>query len=1180
MQSHTINTLNPKVYFVPAAYCMLKIRDRNRNRNDIFQLTRSIIFLHLWNKENKTRILSVEKNRSVTRHLQPIAEKYKFHPHYKDILSQLERNPGDNIHLKGVKGSSITMLISSLLSDFQKIHFFMLNTQEEAAYFFNDLLTCLDENQVMFFPSSYKRSIQYNQTDNGNIILRTNVLNTLSEYSSGLKAIITFPEAVSEKVINKKKLSDDTLHLKTGDILSIEFIREVFESYNFQPVDFVYEPGQFAIRGSIIDVFSFSAEFPFRIDFFGDEIETIRSFDPDNQLSKEKYDKISILPNIQEYSGMEAFQSIFEFTPEKSRLWFEDISFVCNRLREIKTAVEKNIPEKAAFKYSLYSDLNLLDEINQSTIIEFGINSYFTDSKEFKFLVKEQPLFQKNFNLLGDNLKILKAQDFDTYILSDSEQQISRLQAIFADIHPGITFKSFLQTLHAGFIDEDLKFCCYTDHQIFDRYHKYRIHRYFSTKASVNLKELKDLKPGDFIVHIDHGIGRFGGLEKIEVNGKMQEGIRLVYRDNDILFVGIHALHRISKYKGKDGTEPKIYKLGTGAWQKLKDNTKRKVKDIAKDLIALYAERKSKKGFKFSSDTYLQEELEASFIYEDTADQLKATVSVKADMESGIPMDRLICGDVGFGKTEVAIRASFKAITDSKQVVILVPTTILALQHYTTFRERLNNFPCNIEFISRFKSTAEQKRIISEAETGAIDILIGTHRLLSKDIKFKDLGLLIIDEEQKFGVAAKEKLKKLKINVDTLTMTATPIPRTMQFSLMGARDLSVINTPPPNRHPIITELHTFNESIIQEGIEFEVSRGGQVFFVHNRVDNIFEVESLVKKLCPSVKTAIGHGQMEGAKLEKIMLEFIAGNFDVLISTTIVESGLDIPNANTIFINNAQNFGLSDLHQLRGRVGRSNKKAFCYLIAPPLTSVSPEARRRLRAIEEFSELGSGFNIALQDLDIRGAGNMLGAEQSGFIADIGFDTYNRILNEALRELKENEYKDLYKEESGVSDKNHQELIFAVDCIVETDLEIHIPDEYVSNVSERIRLYRILDSIKEEKELIKFEADLIDRFGPVPHPTKDLLQIVKLRWIAERLGFEKLIIKNNALIAYFISDKDSSYFRSDTFVKILNFVQKKPANIRMKEGKDKLSIAIDKIDHIEKAILILNNILDPDI
>lgn len=1113
----------------------------------------------------------------VTRLLQSIAEKYKSHTLYKDILLLLEEKSVKRMHLAGLYGSSTSMLISNLISETQRINFFILNTKEEAAWFFNDLLTCIDEKQVLFFPSSYKRSIQYNQTDNGNIILRANVLSNLGDYSSGLLAIVTYSEAIAEKVINKKKLSNDTLHLKTGESFGIDFIREVLESYNFECVDFVYEPGQFAVRGSIVDVFSFSAEFPYRIDFFGDDVETIRSFDPESQLSKERFERISILPNIQNYASDDIQQSIFDFAPEKAHIWLDDVAFVRDRLRDIENTVAKELTNQNTSKYSLYNDKDLLNEINQSTTIEFGVSSFFSDSKKYKFSTKIQPLFKKNFNLLGDNLKMHGIQNYDTYILSESEKQIERLKVIFKDIHPDISFNSILQTLHAGFIDEDLKLCCYTDHQIFDRYHKYRLHGYFSSKASVSLNELKNLKPGDFIVHIDHGVGRFGGLEKIEVNGKIQEGIRLVYRDNDILFISIHALHRVSKYKGKDGTEPKIYKLGTGVWQKLKENTKKKVKDIAKDLIALYAKRKSQQGFKFSPDTYLQEELEASFIYEDTPDQLKATIAVKSDMESGIPMDRLICGDVGFGKTEIAIRAAFKAITDSKQVVILVPTTILALQHYTTFKERLNNFPCNIEFISRFKTNAEQKRIIAEAESGQLDILIGTHRLLSKDIKFKDLGLVIIDEEQKFGVAAKEKLKKLKINVDMMTMTATPIPRTMQFSLMGARDLSIINTPPPNRHPIITELHTFSESIIQEGIEFEISRGGQVFFIHNRVQNIFEVEALIKKLCPFAKTAIGHGQMEGTKLEKIMLGFIGGDYDVLVSTTIVESGLDISNANTIFINNAQNFGLSDLHQLRGRVGRSNKKAFCYLIAPPLTSVTPEARRRLKSIEEFSELGSGFNIALQDLDIRGAGNMLGAEQSGFIADIGFDTYNRILNEALRELKENELRDLYKKEDNSSELQQKGLKYITDCAIDTDLEIHIPDEYVSNVSERVRLYRQLDSIVNEKELIKFENELIDRFGPLPHPTIDLLYIVRLRWIAERLGFEKLIIKNNRLIAYFISNKDSLYFRSETFIKILNFVQEKPSHFRMKEEKNKLTIRVDDITNVNKAIMILSLILD---
>ncbi|MBN2522858.1 MAG: transcription-repair coupling factor [Bacteroidales bacterium] len=1071
------------------------------------------------------------------------------------------------------------MLISSLLCKREGIHFFILNTKEDAAYFNNDLLTIISDDQIVFFPSSYKRSVKYLQQDYGNIILRANVLNRLDDFSSGLLVIVTYTEAIAERVINKNRLSKDTLHLKTGEKFSISFIREVLESCNFELVDFVYEPGQYSVRGSIIDIFSFSSEFPYRIDFFGDEIDSLRSFEPESQLSRQKFDKISILPNIQEYTHKELHRSLFEFCAKTSAIWIEDTIATTNMLEEIESVIKNDPKFQEKNKVCLYDKKDFIEDLNHHSTIEFGVSSYFSDSKTFEFSTKNQPLFQKNFNVLAENLKMYIAQDFEVYLLSENEKQIERLMAIFKDILPGITFRWILQTLHEGFIDNNLKICCYTDHQIFDRYHKYRLHQYFSNKASVSLNELKDLKPGDYIVHIDHGIGRFGGLEKIEVNGKMQEGIKLFYRDNDILFVNIHALHKISKYKGKDGTVPKIYKLGTGAWQKLKDNTKKKVKDIAKDLIALYAKRKSQTGFQFSPDTYLQEELEASFLYEDTPDQLNATLAVKSDMESDTPMDRLVCGDVGFGKTEIAIRASFKAVTDSKQVVILVPTTILALQHYTTFNERLNNFPCTIEFISRLKKNTEQKRILSETESGKIDILIGTHRLLSKDIKFKDLGLLIIDEEQKFGVTAKEKLKRMKLDVDTLTMTATPIPRTMQFSLMGARDLSVINTPPPNRHPIITELHTFNESIIKEGIEFEVSRGGQVFFIHNHIQNILEVEALIKKLCPFVKTAVGHGQMEGQKLEEVMLSFVSGNCDVLVSTTIVESGLDIPNANTIFINNAQNFGLSDLHQLRGRVGRSNKKAFCYLIAPPLTSVTPEARRRLKAIEEYSDLGSGFNIALQDLDIRGAGNLLGAEQSGFIADIGFDTYNRILNEALRELKENEFKDLYKKIDESSVLRQKGTEYFTDCAIDTDLEIHLPDEYVSNISERIRLYRQLDSIINEKELVKFEDDLVDRFGPLPHPTKDLLQIVRLRWVCEKLGFEKVIIKNNKLIAHFISERDSYYFHSDTFTKILNFVQKKPAHFRMKEMKNKLTITIDEISGLNKAILFLTEIFNGD-
>jgi transcription-repair coupling factor (superfamily II helicase) len=1113
----------------------------------------------------------------VTRLLQSIAEKYKNHPLYKNISSQLVSKPVCKLHFEGLSGSSKCLLTATLVSETQNNHFIILNTKEDAAYFFNDLQTVLKEEQVLFFPSSFKRSILYAQPDNGNIILRANVLNQLSGEQDEPLVIVSYPEAIVEKVISKKKLSEETLHIQKGSELSIDFVREVLETYHFKSVDFVYEPGQYAVRGSIVDVFSYSSEFPSRIDFFGDEVDSIRSFDPESQLSKQSFEKISILPNIQEYGGVEVHQSVFDFASQDPYIWLNDISSVVKTLSELSKAVQKNSKNLNSQNPDLYDDKNLLNDLHRLPVIEFGITPFFTDSEKYDFSTGPQPNFHKNFNLLGDNLTMHHAQEYETYILTENEKQIDRLRAIFRDTHPGLDFISILTTIHEGFIDNDLKLCCYTDHQIFDRYHKFRLNNYYSSKASVSLKELKELKPGDYIVHIDHGIGRFGGLEKIEVNGKIQEGVRLVYRDNDILFVNIHALHRISKYKGKDGTEPKIYKLGTGAWQKLKENTKKKVKDIAKDLIAIYARRKARKGFKFSADTYLQEELEASFLYEDTPDQLKAAIAVKSDMESAMPMDRLICGDVGFGKTEVAIRASFKAVADSKQVAILVPTTILALQHYTTFIERLRDFPCTIEFVSRLKKTSDQKRILSDVRSGAVDILIGTHRLLSKDIEFRDLGLLIIDEEQKFGVAAKEKLRKLRVNVDTLSMTATPIPRTMHFSLMGARDLSVINTPPPNRHPIITELHVFNEAIIKEGIEFEVSRGGQVFFIHNRVENIYEVETMIKKLCPQVKTSVGHGQLEGQKLEKIMLDFISGNSDVLVSTTIVESGLDIPNANTIFINQAQNFGLSDLHQLRGRVGRSNKRAFCYLIAPPLSSVTPEARRRLTAIEEFSDLGSGFNIALQDLDIRGAGNLLGSEQSGFIADIGFDAYNRILKEALSELKETEFRNLYKNDHGTHEKSAKTMPFETDCVIDTDLEIHIPDDYVTNVSERIRLYRQLDSISEEAELEKFKSDLIDRFGAVPRPTLDLLRIVRLRRIAEKSGFEKILIRNNRLTAYFISEKHSSYFQSETFTKILNFVQKKPSKFRMKEGKDKLTLSIDNILSVDQAITILSQMLN---
>ncbi len=1113
--------------------------------------------------------------KSVAETIKDIVSRYNELHQVMQVTSSLSEGRNNRIHLKGLSGSSAALVIAAALKELCGLHVIMLNEKEEAAYFYNDLLNCLGESEILFLPSAYKRSVQYQQPESGNLILRTNCLNRLSGFTSGRLVLVTYPEALAEKVVTKKKLERNTLMLTKGERISIQFIEEVLQTYHFESVDFVYEPGQYARRGSIVDVFSYTAEYPYRIDFFGDEVESIRSFDVESQLSQQLFNEVSIMPNILSHSDKDERQSIFGFYNQQPILWISDTDYISSKLEEIGQSVRQNSPE--VYASQLYHQDEFHRDLSNGTVVEFGTRSAFKNALPVHFNTRPQPHFKKNFKLLGDDLSRLAKEGYETMILSENEKQFERLHDIFNDTHRGLTFKTIKEILNSGFIDDDLRLCCYTDHQIFDRYHKYQIHQYYSSKAAITLNEIKDLKPGDYVVHIDHGIGRFGGLEKINVNGKIQEAIRLVYRDNDILYVNIHSLHRISKYKGKDDTEPKIYKLGTGAWQKLKETTKKKVKDIAKDLIAIYARRKAMEGFSFSPDTYMQEELEASFIFEDTPDQERSTQAVKSDMESPVPMDRLICGDVGFGKTEVAIRAAFKAVADSKQVAVLVPTTILALQHYNTFIERLKSFPCRIEYVSRLRKPSLQKKILNEVKDGKVDILIGTHRLLGSDVQFKDLGLLIVDEEQKFGVAAKEKLRSMRTSIDTLTLTATPIPRTLQFSLLGARDLSVINTPPPNRHPIVTELHGFNEAIIQEGINYEVGRGGQVFFIHNRVQNIYEIETLIKKLCPHVRTVVGHGQLEGTKLEKIMIDFISGDYDVLISTTIIESGLDIPNANTIFIHNAQNFGLSDLHQLRGRVGRSNKKAFCYLITPPLNTLTPEARRRLKAIEELSDLGSGFNIALQDLDIRGAGNMLGAEQSGFIADIGFETYNRILDEAIHELKETEFRELYQSESEnkvpqpVYDENRP---YSNDCIIETDFEIHIPDEYVSNITERIRLYRQIDSLENEERLTEFISHLKDRFGPLPPAAEALLQVVRLRWLAELLGFEKLILKNELLIAHFISNQDADYYNSTTFKKILNFVQKKPDIFKLREGKDKLTLTISRVKTIHGAIEILRS------
>lgn len=1104
--------------------------------------------------------------------LKEILTFYNDHAKIKETLQHIS-HANNKLFLSGLHGSSKSLVAGKLIHSTNNCHLFIFQDKEDAAYFHNDVSKILGY-EAAFFPTSYKRSILFGEEDSANLLLRSETLNQLANDQSQI--ITTYPEAIIEKVIPKANLLQSTLKLHVGEQVNIDFIEEVLQEYHFQYVDFVYEPGQYSIRGSIIDIFSFASENPYRIDFFGDEVESIRSFDIENQLSKDKFEEISIVPKIvnpdSENKELKQTESFFSFLPSNTTIWTENLSFIADKISEIYKKINQENPEDSIIKSN-----QLIQSIQDLRHIEFGHNNFFNGS-EIRFNISHQPAFNKNFNLLGENIISNAEKGYQTYILSDNEKQIERLQNIFNDINPEITFNPVLKTLHEGFIDHDLKICFYTDHQIFGRYHKFQIKNSLKKREQITLRELTGLHPGDYVVHIDHGIGKFGGLEKIEINGKTQEAIKLVYKDQDTLYVSIHALHKISKYKGKDSEPPKIYKLGTGAWQKLKQNTKKKVKDIAKELIQLYAKRKAQKGFSYSPDNYMQKELESSFIYEDTPDQLSTTVAVKEDMESETPMDRLVCGDVGFGKTEIAIRAAFKAVSDSKQVAILVPTTILALQHYQTFKERLAEFPCNIEYLSRLRSTKKQKEVIKKLAEGKIDIIIGTHRLVGKEIKFKNLGLLIIDEEQKFGVSVKEKLKNLKINVDTLTLTATPIPRTLQFSMMGARDLSIINTPPPNRYPIVTELHTFNEDIIKEAIEYEFQRNGQVFFIHNRVQNIEEIKKLVNKLCPDVRTVVAHGQMEGKKLEKVMLDFIQYEYDVLIATTIIESGLDIPNTNTIIINNAQNFGLSDLHQLRGRVGRSNKKAFCYLLAPPLISVTQDARRRLKAIEEFSELGSGFNIAMQDLDIRGAGNLLGAEQSGFITDIGFETYHKILNEAILELKETSFKELYESEhQKETEKQIKKQKFISDCQIDTDLEILFPDSYISNISERVRLYRELDNTESEEQLVNFESQLKDRFGEIPPQTTELMNVVRLRWLAIDLGIEKIILKNNKLVAYFISDQESLYYNSEVFVKILGFLQKNPKSIKMKEMNNKLSMSINKVESIKKAIAIFQQIIN---
>ena len=1117
---------------------------------------------------------------------------YSEHP----LLAQLAASihPKSRIILKGLSCSSSALVAMALLRQNGGEHVFVLPDNDSAAYFHNDLANTLGDDMVFFFPSSYKRMAAQVHPHEGNIILRTRALEALLDKSQKNIIVVTYAHALAEKVVSGENLHRNTLQLRKGEKISIDFIRDLLLEYDFINCDFVHQPGQFSIRGSIVDIFSYSHNKPYRIDFFGDEVESIRSFDIDTQLSETHLEHIHIIPNLnaeKHKSGRACFLKLFN---ESTVIWSDSLTLTMSEIERINAnpptsilAGDEYLPFRASETF--VDEAEVLNMINRFCNIEFGYKYYFETKTVLKFNTSPQPSFNKNFELLARDIISHSEHGYTVALLSGNKKQFDRLRNIFnsfqsSDFSDLINktenenwFTAVNNIVHEGFIDNDLKLCLYTDHQIFDRYHKYRTSYSFSQSKNMTLKELYGLHPGDFIVHVDHGVGIFGGLEKMEVNGKAQECIRLVYRDNDVLYVNIHNLHKVSKFRGKDSEQPKLNKLGHTAWSTLKQNAKKKVKDIARDLIKLYAQRRENKGFAFSVDSFMQEELEASFIYEDTPDQTKATNAVKNGMESDIPMDHLVCGDVGFGKTEIAIRAAFKAAADNKQVAVLVPTTILALQHEQTFLERLEKFPCTIDSVSRLKSAAKQKEILKNLADGKLDIIIGTHKLLGKDVKFKDLGLLIIDEEQKFGVAAKERLKALRVNVDTLTLTATPIPRTLQFSLMGVREMSIIATPPPNRYPIQTELCTFDKDIIREAIEYEVSRGGQVFFIHNRIQSLHEIELIVSKLCPNVTTVAAHGQMEGEKLEKIMLDFINGDFNVLISTSIIESGLDIPNANTIIINNAQSFGLSDLHQLRGRVGRSNKKAFCYLITPPLPEITPEARRRLRAIEEFSDLGSGFNIAMQDLDIRGAGNLMGAEQSGFIAQIGFDTYHRILNEAMMELREETPDAVFNITNNADENIHNPFSSTenLDCQIDTDLELLFPESYIENVTERIRLYRALDNIDSEDKLLQFEQELIDRFGAIPAQSRELINVIRLRRMAAGLGFEKLKISNERLLAYFISNQKSSFYESSTFLKIIKNIQKHPKIFKLKEAKNKLALSVSPVKNIEQCMEILNRL-----
>ncbi|CAM3923601.1 transcription-repair coupling factor [Flavobacterium sinopsychrotolerans] len=1104
---------------------------------------------------------------------------YDNSPKIQQIVARLLENNQVKMQLSGLLGSAVSFVIRSVFKQSELPFLVILNNKEEAAYYLNDLEQMIGEQDVLFYPGSFRRPYEIEDTDNANVLLRAEVLNRINSRKKPA-IIVTYPEALFEKVVTRKELDKNTLKVAVGDKISIDFINEVLFEYEFKRVDFITEPGEFSVRGGIVDVFSFSNDNPYRIEFFGDEVESIRTFDVATQLSIETQKKITIIPNVENKVFQENRESFLDYISEKTVIFIQNTEDFLLQLdkqfgkaeeafAKLSQEIKRSSPEQLFLNQAAFIKRAL-----DFSIVELSSKAIFRTTKKFEFHIQPQPSFNKQFDLLLNNLNENHFNGYKNYLFCSNEAQAKRFHDIFETLDEANSenirkqYHTVVLPLYQGFIDEENQITCYTDHQIFERYHKFNIKNGYSKKQNITLKELTTLSVGDYVTHIDHGIGRFGGLQKIQVEGKTQEAIKLVYADNDIVYVSIHSLHKISKYNGKDGTPPKIYKLGSNAWKILKQKTKARVKHIAFNLIQLYAKRRLEKGFQFAPDSYLQNELESSFIYEDTPDQTKSTAEVKADMESDRPMDRLVCGDVGFGKTEVAIRAAFKAVDNSKQVAILVPTTILAYQHYRTFTERLKDMPVSVGYLNRFRTAKQKAETLKQLAEGKLDIVIGTHQLVNKNVVFKDLGLLIVDEEQKFGVNVKDKLKTIAANVDTLTLTATPIPRTLQFSLMAARDLSVITTPPPNRYPIETNVVGFSEELIRDAISYEIQRNGQVFFINNRIENIKEVAGMIQRLVPNARVGIGHGQMDGKKLEELMLAFMNGEFDVLVATTIIESGLDVPNANTIFINNANNFGLSDLHQMRGRVGRSNKKAFCYFICPPYSAMTDDARKRIQALEQFSELGSGFNIAMKDLEIRGAGDLLGGEQSGFINEIGFDTYQKIMNEAIDELKENEFKDLYPEENNLETKE-----YVKDLQIDTDFELLFSDEYINNVSERLSLYNELGAVKNEEELIVFQNKLIDRFGPMPPRAKALMNSIRIKWIATRIGIEKLVMKQGKMIGYFISDQQSDYYQSNRFHKVLQFVQKHPNLCKMKEKQTpaglRLLLTFDNVKNTRTAL-----------